>query len=254
MARPCVHRGEKAAPRSAESALARSRPLDGAPGWRVVERPPRTPWRAGYVILPLAIIVGSLQVFIPSDSDRIGWREDRRQGSASEAPSSTGEPAAGAPQAERQPQPQPIPESTGRSAEPQGPPLPNSRPLASAGAVDETAAVGPSAIRVFIHHVAGTRNALPAIQLAAFLQARGFAVTDIRPVELKIEQPSVRYFFEDDQPESRRLVEAIGAFFAEAPERAPDQPADFSHFSPKPRQGNVEVWLPPPGAGESQST
>jgi hypothetical protein len=224
----------------------------------VVERPQRRSWRAGYVIVPLALVVGSLQVLVASDYDPVGWSDGRQapaldaSSSSSEEPAPSGQPA-GAPQAERQQQ-QPF-ESTGRSAQPARPPLPDPRPVASsAAAADKAAAVEPSAIRVFIHHAAGTSNALPAIQLAAFLQTRGFTVTEIRPVELEIEQPSVRYFFEGDQPESRRLVKAIGAFFAEAPDRAPDQAADFSHFSPKPRQGNVEVWLPPPGAEESQSS
>lgn len=227
--------------------MPKGRPLEDAPGWRVVERPQRRSWRAGYVIVPLALAVGSLQVLIASDYDPVGWWSDGRQTSTSNATPST----AGA----TQPQAQRLPDSAGRSAEPEAPPLPDPRPLASsAAAADEAAAVEPSAIRVFIHHTAGTSNALPAIQLAAFLQTRGFTVTEIRPVELEIEQPSVRYFFEGDQPESRRLVKAIGAFFAETPDRAPDQAADFSHFSPKPRQGNVEVWLPPPGAEESQSS
>ena len=44
------------------------------------------------------------------------------------------------------------------------------------------------------------------------------------------------------------------AFYAKAPGRAPDEAADFSHFSPKPRRGNIEVWLPAPAAGGSHST
>jgi hypothetical protein len=224
--------------------------LEGAPGWRVIEREQRS-WRAGYVIVPLAILVGSLQVVIPSNSNRGGWSQDRHQASPADAPAPTTEGEIGAPQAQRQPQQ--LPQSTGRSAEIQRPPLPDSRPLASSNPADEATAAGPTPIRVFIHHTAGAANALPAIQLAAFLQARGFDVIDIRPVDFEIERPSVRYFFDGDQPESGRLVEAIGAFYAKAPGRAPDE-ADFSHFSPKPRRGNIEVWLPAPAAGEAQST
>jgi hypothetical protein len=64
----------------------------------------------------------------------------------------------------------------------------------------------------------------------------------------------VRYFFDGDRRESRRLVEAIGAFYAKARGGAPGEATDFSDFSPKPRRGNVEVWLPAPAAGENQST
>lgn len=190
----------------------------------VIERPKRRSWRAGYVIVPIALIVGSLQVLIPSHRDGLGSLEAER--------------AAKAPQAERQPQ-----ES----------PLPDPRPLVNGPSAADEAAVAPIPIQVVIHHAAGARNALPAIQLAAFLQTRGFDVSDIRPVDVEIERPSVRYFFAGDQPETRRLVEAIAAFFAKAPDQAPHEAADLSHSSPKPRRGNIEVWLPP-AAGGSQST
>jgi hypothetical protein len=131
----------------------------------------------------------------------------------------------------------------------QRPPLPNPTPLAD-GQAGEAAAVGSGPTRVFIHHRAGTRNALPAIQLAAYLQEHGFAVTDIRAVDSQIEQPSVRYFFEGDRPDSRRLVKAIAAFFAKAPGQAPEA-VDFSHLSPKPQRGNLEVWLPDPRDDET---
>jgi hypothetical protein len=190
------------------------------------------------MIVPTALLVGTLQVLIPSHRGGIGSPEDQRPQVS--APSSPADRAARAPQAER---------------EPQGPPLPAPRPLASgASATDEATAVGSSPIQVLILHAAGARNALPAIQLAAFLQTRGFDVTDIRPVDIEIERPSVRYFFDGDQSESRRLVEALGAFFAEAPDWAPGEAADFSRFAPKPRRGKIEVWLPPPDVGESQST
>jgi hypothetical protein len=190
----------------------------------VIERRRHRSWRAGYVIVPIAIILGLLQVVIPSSRDGIEAPEDRgQQVSALEAP-----------------------ESLSQSAKREVTRLPGARPLAGT-----IVAVAP--IQVLIHHTAGAGNALPAIQLAAYLQTRGFAVSNIRPVDVEIERPAVRYFFESDRPETRRLVETIGAFFAKAPGNAPPQAADFSHFWPKPPQGNVEVWLPPPGADESHS-
>ena len=216
--------------------MARGKPLKDAPGWRVIERQQRRSWRAGYVIVPLAVIVAVFQLFIPSDSHHADRSEDRA-GQVSDA-SSTEAPSAAAPQGE-----QSAPADIGRSADAKRPPS----VAGGAGATGEaTAPLGPPSIRVFIHHAAGARNALPAIQLAAFLQTRGFAVTNLRPVDVAIERPSVRYFFEGDRPETRRLVDAIGVFFASAPGRAPGQATDFSHYAPKPPQGNVEVWLPPP--------
>ena len=69
-------------------------------------------------------------------------------------------------------------------------------------------------------------------------------MADIRPVDFNIGNPSVRYFFASDRAASRRLVDELGRFSREAPSRAPDHASDFTHFTPKPRQGNVEVWLP----------
>jgi hypothetical protein len=99
-------------------------------------------------------------------------------------------------------------------------------------------------IRVFIHHVAHQGDTALARRLADHLQRRGFIVADIRPVDFSIGNPSVRYFFASDRAASRRLVEEVSRFFEETPSQAPDEPSDFTHFMPKPRPGNVEVWLP----------
>jgi hypothetical protein len=197
------------------------------------------------VILPTAVMVALAQIFLPSDFDRLGWLgAGRQQVSASDAPSSAVERAE-APGSERHP----PPESVRRSTEPRSP-LPNlSAPASRAGPADVVAStVEPASIRVFIHHVAGTGNALPAIKLAAHLHTQGFAVTGIRAVDVPIERPTVRYFFAADQLATRRLIEAIAAFFAEVPGQTPDEVPDFSHSSPKSRRGHVEVWLPAPAA------
>jgi hypothetical protein len=80
--------------------------------------------------------------------------------------------------------------------------------------------------------------------LADHLRSQGFTVAEIRPVDFSIGTPSVRYFFEDDRSASERLVDELGRFFAQTASRAPDHASDFTHFAPKPRPGNVEVWLP----------
>jgi hypothetical protein len=199
----------------------------------MVERPQRRSWRAGYVIVPVAIMLGLVQILTPSSRDGIGRPDDRQQ-------------QASAPE---------TPERLSQSARPEVRPLPAARPLTgSTGATDEAAgSLVPAAIRVSILHTAGAGNALSAMQLAAYLQARGFAVTDIRPLDVEIERPGVRYFFESDRPATRRLVAAVEAFFAKAPGKAPAQMADFSHVSPKPPHGSIEVWLPPSGVDESHS-
>lgn len=229
--------------------MPRGRPLEGAPGWRVIEHPRRRSWRAGYLILPLALVAGLVQVFFLSDDDWLGWSQEPAQNVADNAPSSTGDRAVQALLA--------VPH---RDPEPEASPLPVPKPSGPTRRVDSqqsTPAVAPPStvevpIRVFIHHTAG--DALPAIQLAAFLETHGFDVANIRSVRFDIDRPSVRYFFDSDQPGCRRLVEAVDAFFAKAPDRAPARAADFTAFSPKPGPGSVEVWLSGRRGGGSQSS
>jgi hypothetical protein len=215
--------------RIGESAMSRGRPLAGAPGWRVTERPERYPWRAGYVIVPAALIVGALQMLTSSHRD---GSEDRHQAVASAIPSSPAAKVAGTPRAER---------SEERALPPFG------TLVSGGGAAFRPAPDAAGAVQISVLHAAGSENALAAMQLAAYLQARGFAVTDIRPVDAPIEEPRVRYFFEGDQPDSARLVEAIRTFFAKSFHQAPRETLDFGHVSPGPQRGHVEVWLPNSG-------
>ena len=114
-----------------------------------------------------------------------------------------------------------------------------------ASSLEDRPALPAGEIRVFIHHVAGHRGGTALAQrLADHLRSQGFTVADIRPVDFTIRKPSVRYFFDDDRSASERLVDELGRFFEEAASRAPDHASDFTHFIPKPRPGNVEIWLP----------
>ena len=112
-------------------------------------------------------------------------------------------------------------------------------------AFEDRPAVSSGEIRVFIHHVADHHGvAALAERLADHLRRQGFTVADIRPVDFTISKASVRYFFEDDRSASERLVDELGRFFEEGTSLSPDHASDFTHFLPKPRPGNVEVWLP----------
>lgn len=206
--------------------------MEGAPGWRVIERPKRRSWRAGGVIAPLAVSTALFLVAVTLHHYWSSW------------------PGGGPSAVERA--------GPARQAEPPAGPLPprvKPADLADRSSADEaTPPVEPPAsvagpIRVFIHHTAGAGNAVPAIQLAAFLQVRGFDVAAIRPVEFQIDQPGVRYFFERDQPDAQRLVTAISGFFAKDPDLAPEAATGFTDVVRKPSQGNVEVWLRGPDTG-----
>jgi hypothetical protein len=125
------------------------------------------------------------------------------------------------------------------------PTLPARAQAAEASASADRPASLMGEIRVFIHHTAGRAgDAALAQGLADHLRGQGFTVADIRPVDFSIGKASVRYFFEDDRSASERLVADFGRFMKEAGAPAPGQASDFTHFLPKPRPGNVEIWLP----------
>lgn len=110
------------------------------------------------------------------------------------------------------------------------------------GAPETASAVG---IRVFIHYSATQRDdGVVAARLAEFLRRRGFEVAATRPVGFEIGRGDVRYFFERDLAESQRVLEDLGWFFRGMTRRAPPRASDFTHYTPKPRPGNIEIWLP----------
>ena len=114
---------------------------------------------------------------------------------------------------------------------------------AAAQAAPEEAATG--GVRLFIHYgTAQAEDAATAARLAEYLRYRGFEVAAIRPVEFLIESAGVRYFFERDHAESQRLLEDLDWFFRGMPHHAPVRASDFTHYTPRPRPGTVEVWLP----------
>lgn len=102
-------------------------------------------------------------------------------------------------------------------------------------------------VRLFIHYAATEAgDAATATRLAEYLRRRGFEVAGIRPVEFLIERPGVRFFFERDHADSERLLEDLGWFFRSMPHKAPERASDFTHYTPKPQPGTVEIWLPTP--------
>ena len=103
----------------------------------------------------------------------------------------------------------------------------------------------PAGVRLFIHYAATQAgDAATATRLAEYLRRRGFEVAGIRPVEFLIERPGVRFFFERDHADSERLLEDLGWFFRSMPHKAPERASDFTHYTPKPQPGTVEIWLP----------
>jgi len=264
--------------------LSRGRPLDGAPGWHVIERrrpsgsrpalpqdpsgsPPAENRRfttklAAYLIAATAVVVAVLQLLFPlgpglpgapaahqllspapsppAQTSADAGKRTRSEDAPASPRSEIADPEIGADRASTSALDALIAEVV--ALESAAPPAEQAEPSES---------VAPSAIRVFIHHGVDPVDRERAVQLAAFLQSTGFDVVDTRRVESEIERPSVRYFFERDREASRRLVEAMGRFFLDRPDLTPDTTTDFSHYTPKPRAGSVEVWVPPARRGRT---
>ncbi|HEX2529549.1 MAG TPA: hypothetical protein VHL31_25045 [Geminicoccus sp.] len=103
----------------------------------------------------------------------------------------------------------------------------------------------PSEPRVFIHYsgVDGV-SAERAERLATLLRARNYPLVAIRRVPFQIGQPSVRYFFEENRADANQLVQLSSRILPPYLRGAYGRPADFTHFSPKPQPGTLEIWLP----------
>lgn len=90
--------------------------------------------------------------------------------------------------------------------------------------------------RVVIHRSAWA-TARDAQALARRLRRSGAGEVEIRPVRLRLEKQSIRYFHAADRAVSETLGELVGRNGRGTVE-------DFTHYRPLPRRGTVEVWLP----------
>jgi hypothetical protein len=135
-----------------------------------------------------------------------------------------------------------TPSAPDRPAEPASSAM--SQVAGGASASADRRALSAGEIRVFIHYFDGSGgDAAQAQRLAEHLRRQGYTVVDMRPVDFSIGKPSVRYFFEDDRSASDRLVDELRRFLEGTGTRVPERASDFTDFTPKPRPGNVEVWL-----------
>ncbi|EWY39293.1 hypothetical protein N825_07830 [Skermanella stibiiresistens SB22] len=132
------------------------------------------------------------------------------------------------------PLPLELPEPAPPAAEPPPPtlldPTPPTTPLPSA--------------RLFVHHVVGASWASQATAVVGALQTGGLTVIDTRQVQGNISTGNVRFFFEEDRDAATRLAELLGGLYGERFGAREFRLIDFTHYSPKPRQRTLEIWLP----------
>jgi hypothetical protein len=84
-----------------------------------------------------------------------------------------------------------------------------------------------------------------ARQYAHYVLDNGFLSIEIRPVNVAIKTASVRYFYEDDRAESVKLGQALQQLtISRGLPQVSYTVVDFLRFTPKPRKGTIEVWIP----------
>jgi len=93
--------------------------------------------------------------------------------------------------------------------------------------------------RVVVHYSGNEAEA--AQRLAKHLAEKGYEVA-IRPVNVQIGRPSVRYYFADDRAAT---VELAASVEQSLDGRTNPRVLDLSHQRSKPRPGTLEVWIGP---------
>lgn len=124
---------------------------------------------------------------------------------------------------------------------------PPSEALAAAPPPVNDSVIVPVAVtpaRIVIHHTRGGRITLERVRsLAAALEQRAIGVTSMRPVDFEIARTSIRYFFTADAERAADLHWLTQEVDPVARDGAIEQPQDFTHYRPLPREGTIEIWL-----------
>ncbi|GIL39019.1 hypothetical protein [Roseiterribacter gracilis] len=99
--------------------------------------------------------------------------------------------------------------------------------------------------RIFVHYRRGdAAGEQAAAALVEHLRARGFRIAEVRPVDLRINQASVRYFFDGDRARSETLEREVDAYVRNVGLAPRSDLLPMRYYEPKPRPGTLEVWLP----------
>jgi hypothetical protein len=111
-------------------------------------------------------------------------------------------------------------------------------------------AAGPAApaderLHLFLHFTDTAQTNLDvAARVGLALEADGFDVVDLRPVEAEMRATTVRFF----EPELRRAAQRLGdeleeILAAEGVTGRPVRVQDFTFYRPKPPPRSLEVWF-----------
>jgi hypothetical protein len=97
-------------------------------------------------------------------------------------------------------------------------------------------ALSALAVRVLLHYPPSARGFANAAMAA--LEAAGVTEAVAVPVSFEVPSTNVRYFHGTDQAAAEGLASVLGRVAG-----APPKARNFTHFSPRPESGTLEVWL-----------
>jgi hypothetical protein len=126
------------------------------------------------------------------------------------------------------PQPRAVPGEIGSAAAP-GP------RVAAKGAPARAHPADPARI---VLHYRGAAGEETARRLASALRAHGLGRAELRRVSAEVAQANIRFFYAENRP----VADRVGAFLRAMGRGVAMR--DFTHYSPLPSVGTVEVWLP----------
>jgi hypothetical protein len=92
-----------------------------------------------------------------------------------------------------------------------------------------------------VHYSGSEREAEAARRLARQLEEKGYVVA-LRPVDVRIARPSIRYYFADDRAAT---VELAASIEQSLDGKTNPRVLDLTHRRTKPRPGTLEVWIGP---------
>jgi hypothetical protein len=129
-----------------------------------------------------------------------------------------------------------APDPPARPGETAAPAEPGTASAPAAADQPPASSDGARAERVFVHHRAGSVAALSAAKAAAAAARRaGLPVMELRTVPATPAVPEVRFFYAADSEAAARLARQLGPAW---------RVRDFRHYTPPPRTGTLEVWVP----------
>jgi hypothetical protein len=117
--------------------------------------------------------------------------------------------------------------------------------LAIVAALFAAPAAAGEPLHVFVHFPEHAPESLGrAITIGGTLKAEGFDVVDLRPVGVRVRQPTIRYFEPHLRDKALRFRDVLVKILRTQGIKQPQvRVQDFTFYTPKPRPNAAELWL-----------